>query len=174
MKLGGWGQLFMPKILKVTSRSSGVIQGGVNIGVWTWNLVGGVNWWRQKFWRSLQGHQGSSKVKWVNIGIWRSSEVRWSPEVYHLHVQDSWCECSHHYSGSPGVIQSQMGKHWCMDTKLGGWGQFLMPKTLKVTSRSSGVIQGPMGTHLCMDVKPGRSSKVKCRKAENCEACVIT
>jgi len=38
--------------LKVTSRSSGVIQGqlrsnGVNIGVWTWNLVCGVNCWCQ-------------------------------------------------------------------------------------------------------------------------------
>ena len=40
MKLGGWGQLLMQTILKVTSRSLGVIQGqlrsnGVNIGVWT-------------------------------------------------------------------------------------------------------------------------------------------
>ena len=35
-------------------------------------------------------------------------------------------------------------KHWCMDMKLGGWGQLLMPNILKVTSRSSGVIQGQM------------------------------
>jgi len=36
MKLGGWSQLMMPKILKVTLRSAGLIQGqmrsnGVNI-----------------------------------------------------------------------------------------------------------------------------------------------
>jgi len=42
MKLGGWGQLLTPKFLKVTSSSSGIIQGqmrsnGVNISVWTWN-----------------------------------------------------------------------------------------------------------------------------------------
>ena len=40
MKLGGWGKLLTSRKLKVTSRSSGVIQGqmrskGVNIGVWT-------------------------------------------------------------------------------------------------------------------------------------------
>ena len=64
-----------------------------------------------------------------------------------------------------------MGKHGCMDMKLGGWGQLivdaenfegqfkvitghprsnevkwgmLMPNILKVTSRSSGVIRGQM------------------------------
>jgi len=41
---------------------------GINIGWLTWNLVGGVNYWCRKFWRSVQGHQGSSKVIWGQIG----------------------------------------------------------------------------------------------------------
>ena len=36
------------------------------------------------------------------------------------------------------------GKRWCMDMKLGGWGQLMMPKILKVTLRSAGAIQGQM------------------------------
>ena len=35
-------------------------------------------------------------------------------------------------------------KRWCMDMKLGGWVQLMMPKILKVTLRSAGVIQGQM------------------------------
>jgi len=46
--------------------------------------------------------------------------------------------------GHPRSNEVKWGKHWCMDMKLGGWGQLWMPTILKVTSRSSGVIQGQM------------------------------
>ena len=46
--------------------------------------------------------------------------------------------------GHPKTKEVKWGKHWCMDMKLGGWGQLLMLKIVKVTSRSSGVIQGQM------------------------------
>jgi len=53
--------------------------------------------------------------------------------------------------GHPRSNEVKWGKHWFMDLKLGGWGRLLMPKILKVTSRSSGVIQGQMGKHWCME-----------------------
>ena len=46
--------------------------------------------------------------------------------------------------GHRRLNEVKRGKHWCMHMKLGGWGQLLMPKILKVTSRSAGVIQGQM------------------------------
>ena len=48
-------------------------------------------------------------------------------------------------SGRSEAIQGQMGKHWTMDMKLGGWGRFMMPTILKVISRSPRVIQGQVG-----------------------------
>ena len=97
MKCSGWGPLSVQKILKVTSGDQ-MRSNGVNIGVWTWNLVGGVNCWCQQFWKSLQGYQGSSTVKWVSwwvsasrLGVWVTS-----------------------------TIQGQMGKHWCMEMKRAG------------------------------------------------------
>ena len=41
--------------------------------------------------------------------------------------------------GHPRSNEVKWGKHWCMDMKLGGWGQLLIPKMLMVTSRSSGL-----------------------------------
>jgi len=55
--------------------------------------------------------------------------------------------------GHQEVNKVKWGKYWCMDMKLCGWGQLMMPKILKVTSRSSGVIQGQMGKHWCMEMK---------------------
>ena len=43
-----------------------------------------------------------------------------------------------HFEGHFHVIQGQMGKHGCMDMKLGGWGRIMMPVTLKVISRPLG------------------------------------
>ena len=44
----------------------------------------------------------------------------------------------------PRSNEVKPGKRWCMDMKLGGWGQLMMPKILKVTLRSAGVIQSQM------------------------------
>ena len=44
----------------------------------------------------------------------------------------------------PRPNEVKLGKRWCMDMKLGGWGQLMMPKILKVTLRSAGAIQGQM------------------------------
>ena len=46
--------------------------------------------------------------------------------------------------GHQGSLKVKWGKHWCMDMKLGGWGQLLVPTILMVTSRSSRAIQGQM------------------------------
>ena len=71
MNLGGWGQLLMSKILEVSSRSSGVIQGHmrsnwVNIGVWTLNLVGGVPGWGRLLMVNIL--KVTSRSNEVNIG----------------------------------------------------------------------------------------------------------
>jgi len=44
----------------------------------------------------------------------------------------------------PKSNEVKPGKRWCMDMKLGGWGQLMMPINLKVTLRSAGVFQGQM------------------------------
>ena len=45
----------------------------------------------------------------------------------------------------PRSNEVKPGKRGCMDMQLGGWGQLMMPKILKVTLRSAGVTQGQMG-----------------------------
>ena len=44
----------------------------------------------------------------------------------------------------PRSNELKPGKRWCIDMKLGGWGQLMMPNILKVTLRPAGVFQGEM------------------------------
>jgi len=44
--------------------------------------------------------------------------------------------------GHPEVNEIKLGTHWCMDMKLGGWSQLLMPKLWKGTPRSNDVKEG--------------------------------
>ena len=101
----------------------------VNIGVWTWNLVGGVNCWRLKNWRSLQGHQGSSKVKWGKTGytLIYGHETWWVGSIIGSQNFEGHFKV---IRGHPEVNEVKLGTHWCMDLKLGGWGQLRTPKML--------------------------------------------
>ena len=84
VKLGGWNRHQMPKMLKVRL---GVIQGQMGSNPYRYIMslfyilfeektpivtYGIETWWveivrGQKLWRSVQGHQGSSRVKWLTI-----------------------------------------------------------------------------------------------------------
>ena len=86
MKLGGWGRFMMPKYLKVIWRSFRGHLGSckvkwVNIGVWTWNLIGGAKFLIPTVWRSLQCHQRSLKVNWVNIEHCNDSHIQESRQM---------------------------------------------------------------------------------------------
>ena len=71
LETGGCSHLWMLKMLKATSRSSGVTRGQIRIVYRMEVKPGGC----RQYWRSVQGHQGSPTVKWLAIIIWTSKMV---------------------------------------------------------------------------------------------------